>query len=144
MNWKGVCIHHSLTEDSDTRSWEAIRKYHIHTNGWDEIGYHFGIEDVEGRIHVRIGRPTNMQGAHAPSLNQSHIGICVVGNYDGIPPCPEYIRRLVLLIHDLSIFYKFPINYESIRFHNEVAHKTCPGKLFPAKSEIIKMVNKLN
>ncbi len=136
--WQGVCVHHSLTKDSKTSSWEAIRKYHIETNGWQEIGYHFGIEDVNGSVKLRIGRPTDQAGAHALGLNSTHLGICIIGNYDIIAPSEDYLVTLGLVIADLARFYKFPINTTTIKYHNEVSHKSCPGKLFPGKDVVIK------
>ena len=97
--WKGFTIHHSLTKDSGTVSWNAIRHYHMNTKGWRDIGYHFGIEQV-GRLdseafEIFVGRPLTMNGAHARGLNSKQIGVCMVGNYDSVAPRKEMLIKLV-------------------------------------------------
>jgi hypothetical protein len=138
--WQGVCIHHSLTRDTVTSSWEAIRKYHVDNNGWMDIGYHYGIEDVGGVLTVRVGRPTSLPGAHAPGLNASHIGICVVGCFDTQTPTEGQLIVLGRLIRDLATSQKFDINHRTIRYHRDVSLKTCPGAKFPDKDTLIKYV----
>ena len=142
MTWKGVCIHHSATLDGATSSWEAIRRYHVDTNGWSDIGYHYGIEDVSGILRLRIGRPVHLPGAHAPALNSSHIGICIVGNYDLDLPNLARLDDLALLIADLANTYKFDISLDTIKYHRDVADKTCPGELFPPKEVLIRMIER--
>ncbi len=140
MIWQGICIHHSATADSASSSWEAIRRYHIEHNGWDEIGYHYGIEDVYGTLRMRIGRPLSIPGAHAVGLNATHIGICMVGNFDRDLPSMSRLDYLALVIADIARNYRLEISPETIKYHRDVADKTCPGYLFPPKEVLIRMV----
>jgi len=127
-------IHHSLTADSGTVSWSAIRKYHTTTMGWKDIGYHFGVERAGFDYEALVGRPLDMIGAHCKEgeMNQKAIGICVVGNYDDILPNPLALDVLCeRLIVPLSRTFNIPIDKEHIVFHREYAtYKSCPGHMF--------------
>jgi N-acetylmuramoyl-L-alanine amidase len=140
MTWQGVCIHHSATKDSGTSSWEAIRRYHKDVNKWKDIGYHFGVEMVNHAPVVRAGRPIYEAGAHAPGLNNTHIGICVVGNYDVQIPREDALNTLAVLISDLAMVHHFDLSTHAIRYHRDVSIKTCPGNLFVSKQALIARV----
>lgn len=142
MNWQGVCIHHSSTRDTETSSWEAIRRWHVEHNGWREIGYHYGVEDVAGSLRTRIGRPLDLPGAHAPRLNRTHIGLCVIGDFDRELPSQTRINYLALLLADLFRFYGWTLNGDTLRYHRDVADNTCPGDLFPPKEVLIDRVQR--
>lgn len=142
MNWQGACIHHSATRDSATSSWEAIRRWHIHHNGWRDIGYHFGIEDVAGSLRVRYGRPLDRPGAHAVGINGTHIGICVVGDFDRELPARETLDFLGLLIADLARAYDWQINSDTILYHTDMSGKSCPGELWPPKDVMTRIVKR--
>lgn len=128
---KEIIIHHSATKDSGTVSWGAIRRYHIDVNKWSDIGYHFGVElvsDVVGSFYeILIGRPLSKIGGHTTGHNTNTIGICMVGDFDVVPPPKEQLERLQSLINELRI--QFP-SINKISFHRDYATKTCPGKLF--------------
>lgn len=130
--WEYLMIHHSLTKDNETVSWNAIRRYHTETNGWRDIGYHFGLENVNGVMEAFIGRPLDMVGAHCreANMNRYAIGICIVGNFDTAPPPAAILDPLVNRVI-IPMMLTFQIKAEKIVFHREFApYKSCPGTQF--------------
>lgn len=77
-----IIMHDSLTEDGQTVSWGAIRKYHVEFNKWADIGYHFGIELIDDNYEILTGRMIGREGSHCPGFNRVGIGICIIGNFD--------------------------------------------------------------
>ncbi len=123
-----IILHHSLTKDGSTVNWNAIRKYHL-SKGWNDIGYHFGIEKIGSRYEVLTGRMMTVKGAHTKGHNQDSIGICLVGNFDEVKPPKEQWELAVELVSSLcEILF---ITRESVYTHNDFAsYKTCAGKKF--------------
>ena len=135
MNPLNIIIHHSLTADGQMVNWQAIRKYHIETNGWKDIGYHYGIENVYGQYEILKGRFDNMTGAHAKGFNQDSIGICLIGNYDDHEPLPIQLDLLQRLV--ISLITIYGIKVANVLGHRETYArlgkpqlKICPGRLF--------------
>lgn len=132
MNWQYVMIHHSLTKDGAVVDWNAIRRYHIEVQGWQDIGYHFGLEKVRDIYQVQVGRSLNLPGAHCKqnNMNSLAIGVCVVGNYDLVSPCPDQLTFLArAIIVPYLRKYDIPIK-NVVTHHDYTPYKTCPGKLF--------------
>lgn len=124
-----IIIHHSLTKDSKTVSWGAIRRYHTIERGWRDIGYHFGIEQVYDAYEVFLGRLPNVQGAHTLGQNHNSIGICVVGNYDeDTLPIEAYIKLVDLCKY---LVQDYGIDPTEVYGHCDFASKSCPGNKFP-------------
>lgn len=126
MNPNKIIIHCSATKDGPTVSWGAIRKYHIETLGWDDIGYGWGIELMNDHYEILMGRRPDLIGAHTIGQNNQSIGICVVGNYDIDPVTQEIKETVQKLLTWLILIYKIPS--KEIYGHCEFALKTCPGK----------------
>jgi len=130
-NPKNIVLHHSLTKDGKTVSWGTIRDYHKKVLGWDDIGYHFGIELVDEHYEILMGRMISEIGAHCPreSMNRNSIGICLIGNFDLIEPSIFIWTLGLKLVRQLMT--SFGINLTHIHGHREFAnYKTCPGKHF--------------
>jgi len=126
-----IIIHHSLTKDSQTVSWDAIRRYHMKELRWRDIGYHFGIEMVGNHYEVIQGRMMDETGAHCKedNMNRRSLGICFVGNFDEQePPEKQWLLGIRLV---RSLLVSLDMTYEQVLGHRELAPcKSCPGKRF--------------
>ena len=128
MTPRWIILHHSLTSDGQTVSWNAIRKYHVETNHWQTIGYQLGLELIGDHYEILMGRMLNQQGAHCVAHNRDSVGICFVGNFDLTPvPVAQWDMGIHLVRSLCDIFH---IPFANIRGHRDFDPKTCPGKLF--------------
>lgn len=126
-----IIIHHSLTEDSSTVSWGAIRRYHMVDLKWREIGYMHGIELVGDHYEVLLGRDEDADGAHCTqaNMNKVGIGICCVGNFDLVAPPKAMWDKCLELCR--NIMRRRNIPRENVKGHREYyPAKSCPGKLW--------------
>jgi hypothetical protein len=122
-------MHDSFTEDGQTVSWGAIRKYHVETHGWADIGYHFGIELIGDRYEIFTGRMLGQAGAHCPGFNRIGVGICLIGNFDENPvPFAQWDLAIKLVAH---LAWVFQIPKGNILGHREaMLDRACPHKNF--------------
>lgn len=124
-----IIVHHSLTKDSETVSWIAIRDYHIKILGWADIGYHAGVENLRGQFEGLFGRPWDIPGAHCKENNHDSLGICFVGNYDEREPHDDMLAVGAKILKIWMNHYGIEIS--KIFTHNYYnAAKTCPGSRF--------------
>jgi N-acetylmuramoyl-L-alanine amidase len=91
VNSKSIRVwHHSLTKSTLAGSTaEAFARFHVQTNGWPGVGYHFIIEPhnlfkgADGRMRAKIIWCHNpgVKSYHVGNSNKHAIGICVAGDY---------------------------------------------------------------
>lgn len=125
-----IILHHSFTKDSKTVSWQPIREYHL-SLGWRDIGYHYGIEMVNDKFEILVGRFEGTNGAHTKEdkANWRSIGICCVGNFDNEPPDMAQWNILLELCENICRRYNIPV--QNVKGHREYApYKSCPGNAF--------------
>jgi hypothetical protein len=125
-----IIIHHSLTKDRKVVDWQAIRKYHM-DKGWNNVGYHYGIELVNEIPEILIGRFENQAGAHCKQqgMNRKSLGVMICGNFDEEHPIESVWIRALQLVRFLKFDYE--ISSSKIVGHNYFAdYKSCPGTKF--------------
>lgn len=125
-------VHHSLTEDGSTVSWQAIRAYHKITQGWQDIGYHYGVELVGNEYEVFVGRPESEVAAACKEgkMNEKAIHVCCVGNFDLASPPKQLVDKLIDYVV-LPVLRRYKIGWGNVIAHRDYAHyKSCPGRQF--------------
>lgn len=136
--WRYIVIHHSATRKGNA---EIMERYHRNRRGMaNGLAYHFVIDNgTSGRAdgQVEEGRRWRAQlpGGHSKQdwLNQSGIGICLVGNFNRQCVSKKQMDSLVALVNRLRKAYGIPMN--CIKGHGEFRgeHTMCPGRNFPMR-----------
>ena len=127
--WTHVAIHHSATVDDWRCQTEAFRRSHTLGRGWQDIGYHFVCERIEGQPQVLAGRPLYLPGAHCRGMNHVAIGFCFAGNFSHEPPGAEMIDFAANFL--AGLMGQIGISSDNIFGHVEHATTECPGLMFP-------------
>ena len=117
MDAQGIVVHHSASgvsiDANDIDRWHKER-------GWKGVGYHFVIT-VDGTIQP--ARNFESVGAHKRGYNDTHIGICLVGDFTKHAPTSRQIDSLIKL--SKGIISRWDLK-EVIQHH-----ENCPGNKFP-------------
>ena len=133
-----IGIHHDGSSDSTLTS---VLKYHIKTNGWGDIAYHY-IIDKKGRIYEgrsidRASDTNYIFDSYGEERLSSIINILLLGNYnvETIKADSPQIQSAKLLVSYLYLKYPL-VTLDSIRGHKDFIPDTenvnnlvtCPGK----------------
>ncbi len=133
--WTYIVIHHTATHDGDAFT---IDQLHHRRGFWNGLGYHFLIDNgtkgkVDGQIQVGPRWIKQMDGAHCNSagMNETGIGMSLVGNFSQRRPTEAEMQALVFLVKTLKDYYRIPSR--NILRHGDVPGKNteCPGIYFP-------------
>lgn len=133
-----VVVHHSAGFNSSNDYAAVVAYYwdfHVHTNGWDDIGYNWLI-DPNGVVYE--GRGDSVLGAHFSCMNTGTTGICVIGNYVSVSPTDSAIAKLIKLItweccdkniipQGISYHASSQLMLENICGHRDGNSSTAPG-----------------
>lgn len=92
---KRVVVHHTAGAHQDHTA-ESIARYHVQTNGWPGIGYHFLVH-WDGRLEY-VGDLLTVR-YHCGRLNGTSIGLCLVGCFTNgrRPTSAQLVRARMLL-----------------------------------------------
>lgn len=138
---KSIVIHHSASR-ADAPGLEdafSIARYHVGTNGWGGIGYHFVItHDKDGSPQIQYAGDLLTYRAHVLNNNPGRVGICLAGNFEVELPGEQQLRLARRLIDFLlapngilpSLNY-----YSQVVGHGDLMSTGCPGKIGPGFNE---------
>lgn len=125
-----ITVHHdgmnaftSTSQGAAAQRLEAIRRAHVSSNGWADIGYHFVI-DPAGRVWE--ARPVSLQGAHVKDNNEHNLGVMMLGNYDQQSPSNASAKALDDFVAAMMRKYRVPVS--RIYTHQEIKPTACPGR----------------
>ena len=131
--WRYIVIHHSATAGGNAERFDAS---HRRDCGFDELGYHFVIDNgnggPDGRVEVGSRWPKQKHGAHTGGTpdneyNNFGIGICLVGDFSTRLPDREQLDALWRLVCYLAEHHDIPP--EHVIGHRDApnAATECPG-----------------
>jgi hypothetical protein len=129
----GLVIHYDgpgnhLTEKPHSaciQYWKGVRDFHIHSNGWLDIGYSFGVcphKDARGNGYVFVGRGLNREQAAQPTGNTTYYS-CTLMLGNGEKPTDiqiQTVRELREYLHNLG-------NANVVKGHKDFYNTDCPG-----------------
>ena len=118
---ENIVVHHSLTTQGSA---EAFARYHVETNGWPGIGYHFVIEK-DGDIDWCNDLET--KSYHVGNSNRIAVGVCLVGDFRKELPTTNQMDSLYKLLDALML--DLDVSVSEVKGHSEMttySWKPCP------------------
>lgn len=128
---KKITIHHTYQPTAanyrGATSIRQIQNYHMDSNGWMDIGYHFliGTYPSSGETTIFQGRPETVVGAHTGGANTNNVGVNVVGDYTYEKLHSNSYKALIHLLAWLCNHYGISPN--NIYRHMDFNATACPG-----------------
>lgn len=149
-----LIIHHSAGTNNSS-DWSAVVAsyfdFHVNSNGWQDIGYNWLI-DPDGVVYQGRGGGDNVVGAHMCGHNKNTMGVCLLGDFQLIPPTDTMVATLEKLLSwkacledidptgdsDISSYTNHMKNISGHRDGCSPGYTTCPGQFLYQKLESIR------
>lgn len=131
-----MSIHHTFEPATDgadaAAAMRGMQAYHIDSNGWCDIGYHFVVSQA-GKIYQGLA-DEQRYGAHVGGQNTGNIGICLIGNFEPgyattRTPSTTQLKAAGRIVGWVSDTYNIPLNRNKVMGHRENPGQStnCPG-----------------
>jgi hypothetical protein len=126
-----MTIHHTYRPSGDggdpAARMRGMQSYHINTNGWCDIGYHFVVAQ-SGRIYQGRSR-SDRPGSHAGNQNHGNVGIAFIADFTTQRPTETQLNagaRIVRWVHDK---HGVALTRTAVKGHREWPGQStsCPG-----------------
>jgi len=134
--WKMIICHHSGIRYGNAMIYDREHRKRGMENG---LAYHFvignGVDSGDGEIEIGSRWIKQIKGGHVRSeeMNETAIGICLVGNFAESKPTKNQLAAL----KELLVYLRNDVVGKEVKFlvHSEAdpGHTECPGRYFPTK-----------
>ena len=132
--WQRIVVHHSAIKYGNVEKYDAAHRLRGMQNG---LAYHFlignGIDAGDGEVEIGPRWHKQQPGGHVKNhlINQTAIGICLIGNFEKTHPSKKQLGAFTQLMDWLQgVVLGRKINFAG---HREIKGEqtVCPGKHFP-------------
>ena len=132
--WQRIVVHHSAIKYGNVEKYDAAHRLRGMQNG---LAYHFlignGIDAGDGEIEIGQRWQKQQPGGHVKNhlINQTAIGICLIGNFEKTYPSKKQLAAFTQLMDWLQgTALGKKVNFAG---HRELKGEqtVCPGKHFP-------------
>jgi len=132
--WRNIVLHHSA---ANRGSMAGMDGYHRKKGMENGLAYHFVIGNGHGMRDGELGIGgrwiKQIRGGHvkSPAMNEIAIGVCLVGNFEGLRPTAAQMTTLKGLLLYLNKNTKVPAARIQMHRTINIMPTQCPGRLFP-------------
>ena len=132
--WRYIVLHHSGIEDGNAKAYDAGHRRRGMEHG---LAYHFvignGRDSGEGEIEIGPRWTKQLRGGHVRSteVNNTGIGICLVGNFEKRRPSARQLESAFALVDWLRDGQVSPKHKLTVHRWVDRNHTVCPGRNFP-------------
>ena len=132
--WQRIVVHHSAIKYGNVEKYDAAHRLRGMQNG---LAYHFlignGIDAGDGEIEIGPRWLKQQPGGHVKNqlINQTAIGICLIGNFEMTHPSKKQLAAFTQLMDWLQgVTLGKKVHFVG---HRELKGEqtVCPGKHFP-------------
>ena len=132
--WQRIVVHHSAIKYGNVEKYDAAHRLRGMQNG---LAYHFlignGIDAGDGEIEIGSRWHKQQAGGHVKNhlINQTAIGICLIGNFEKTHPSKKQLAAFTQLMDWLQgVALGKKVHFAG---HRELKGEqtVCPGKHFP-------------
>jgi N-acetylmuramoyl-L-alanine amidase len=132
-----VVVHHTANSNPNWGVREC-HKCHQTERGWSGIGYNYLIEQDGTVYEGRADIDRDYIGAHVEGYNSTSVGVCLAGDYDKQTPTAANLRITAQVV--AMLLDRYHLDFSAIRYHADLAMKSCPGENFPKRNDFAKLV----
>jgi len=134
-----VVVHHTANGNPHWGIKEC-HAWHRDGMGWAGCGYNYLVEANGTAYYGRADEDADFVGSHVSGWNSRSVGVCLAGNYDQQTPSGANLDVTARIV--AMLLKRYGLGVSAIRYHSDLAEKSCPGSKFPPRAEFAERVKR--